>query len=461
MTWLLWIFPLLSFSQTNVCESLSNLACAPGKYKDGTGQVPSESEIERNRAEQEKKARLFFEAEFKKVLQNPDNEFFKESAKQSFSLTDSPQCNSKNAEDVKDCNDNLIEGLTNLAAKVSFNSRLERLGDLEAVTDLSQNHIFADIIERSRLKAKSDLNSDPLLAKIKNQTMPQMKNLFIKKINSFPLTTEQKKLMASKIKSLSFAGDDCSAFGNNINAMFVPNAFYQPLSHTVRYCTGMAIRSSSDFTLGMIIAHEIAHSIDPCVLPMGLPARNQFGKNQNDEASKTVLDLDQQTPLKNLIFCLRNERSIGAKNITPEKPLTPPASEGNPSAAGKSEKPPKSLCADQIGESFCDWMAAELISEFIKNNHKLTTAQYINGYGNAFRPLCSSPNTENSDQEPRRHPHTTDRIDKILLVNPSVRKDMGCPEEHSKNIYCTPNSNIGYGEQDPLSPTNTGGRVAE
>jgi hypothetical protein len=451
----------ISYSQTNVCESLSNFACAPGKYKDGTGQVPSESELRKNRDEQKKATRLFLDAEFKKVLNSPDNDFFKESALQSFGLTDAPMCNSKDLPDIKDCDDNLIEGLSELAIKSSFHTDAQRLGDLEAVSTMMENHIFKDILDRSKDKVEKGLQTDPLIAKIKTQTVPQIKNLFVRKINALALGAEQKKLMTSKIKSVSFSGDDCGKrYGENINALFVPNAYYNSLSHTFSYCSGLAIRSSSDFTLGTIVAHELAHSIDPCRLPMGLSARKQFGVNENKDSTKTVADLDMQTPFKNLITCLRDKKSIAAQNIPLHEAVD---GYGAPARPGdndiKNEAPPKTLCNDQITESFCDWMAAEVLSDFIKNNHKLTTAQYINGYGNAFRPICSS--RTNSNGGDNKHPITADRIDKIMLMNPSVRKDMGCPPNHSENIYCTPDTVIGDVEVGKTPDTGAEGRIEQ
>jgi hypothetical protein len=433
-----------------VCDSLSGLACAPGTFEDGTGSVVKESELQKRRALEENKARKYFETEFKKALENPDNTYFREVSLQAFGLVDSPQCQEGLSSNSAVCNSNLLEGLVNLATVQSLGSgEIDRLGDTRAIYDLEENNIFSGIVESAHQKAQSGLGADPVAQKIKEKMLPEIKNLLTAKIDTFPMTSEQKKIMRSKINSIQFEGLGCDDFGQNINAMFIPNAYYNGPSNTFRYCSGMALESSSEFTLAMIIAHELAHSIDPCRIAEGFSKDAKFGETTNTDPVK----LDEGSPYNALIRCLRDKKSIEAINLDmpsggygssggpPSGNNTGPSSQQSPNSAPPQEI---SLCNDQVTESFCDWMGAEILSDYIKKNHKLSRDQFINGYANAYRPICKTRVISQNERRAGRmspdfpdvHPQSAQRIDRILLMNPDIRRDMGCPSRHSENIYC-------------------------
>ncbi len=421
------IFINLSFS--GVCDSLSDLACAPGKFSDGTGTVPSESEVRHARSQYEQSARKHLSMEFTSLINNPDNSFFKESAKQAFGLTDFPACTGSSTKDKSDCDQNIIEGLTNLGENNILETKVDRLGDLESLDFIRRNHMFTSVLDKVTANAEKQLGTEPIKKKIQNTVFPGIKNALITKINSWPLDTKQKQLMISKIKSIRFEGSKCSSFGSNIKSLLKPNAYYNASANTFSYCAGMISESSSDFTLAMIVAHELAHSIDPCNLSNSL---NKIMGNSEVEGSVDVLD--QQSPYANVISCLRDKASIGAKNFA-----EPPVQESQSNTYGDPSPPSKettrvSFCdLDQIGESFSDWVGAEILPEYIRAQHKLTKNQYINGYANAFRPLCKSFTDVDMVTE---HPRSQERIDKIIISNPKVRKDMGCPPE-GKFVYCS------------------------
>ena len=111
----------------------------------------------------------------------------------------------------------------------------------------------------------------------------------------------------------------------------------------------------------------------------------------------------------------------------------------------KSYSAPTFCEEDQIGESFCDWMAAEVLPVYMAENHKLTTDQYRNGYANVFRLVGDIQPDKPSNIKNRVkdvHPAKADRINKILLTNPKVRGQMGCPPQHPDYIYCDSEKSI-------------------
>ncbi len=176
--------------------------------------------------------------------------------------------------------------------------------------------------------------------------------------------------------------------------------------------------------------------------------------------------MEQEYPVKNVIQCLRDPRSIGARNFSLQNQgnclgctangmtgMLPPAIE--PTAAGFGmggsnfgAMPPAEAAAkanfcedDQIGESFSDWLAAEVLPTYMERNHKLTTDQYRNGYANAKRLFCG---IEREGQAGRAvHPPVEGRINKIILANPKIRAQMGCPATHTGAIYCDSEKTIG------------------
>jgi hypothetical protein len=125
---------------------------------------------------------------------------------------------------------------------------------------------------------------------------------------------------------------------------------------------------------------------------------------------------------------------------------------------GQPVQPKPSFCNnDQITESFSDWMGAEILPQYIEKNYKLTPEQYREGYANANRVNCwAYPDTsDNFNYEV--HPAIGKRINKILLVNPKIRSQMGCPTKHPDNVYCDSEKALGSpAEPIKLAPQPAG-----
>jgi hypothetical protein len=116
-----------------------------------------------------------------------------------------------------------------------------------------------------------------------------------------------------------------------------------------------------------------------------------------------------------------------------------------PTTAVPDDGKPTFCSNDQIGESFADWMAAEVLPNYMEQNYKLTTQQYQYGYGNARRLICRI--SENASQSRANngddHPLIEDRINRILLMNPKVRQQMGCAPSVSDRVYCDADKEVG------------------
>lgn len=444
-----------------LCNDLARFACAPGSYKDGTGEIKSESEISRFMASYAEKSRADLHDRFQKILSDPSNSYFKEVALASMGLKNSPQCNSTAPDDVSACRENLIDGLTTIAQKQALGALmprtgLERPGNLRELNFITQNNVFQKVIQELNGRAQKDLAKPELSKKIRDEIFPKIKELIVARLKDLSIPEDKKNFMIGKVNSIMFDGTTCEEMGggfggsNNgevVSALIVPNAFYDPMRNIFKLCSGFLLQSTSEFQIADTIAHELMHSIDPCFIGHGPSDLGFKYSNQTD-----LKKMEQEYPIKNVIQCLRDDRSVGARNFNSEEsqirslppPIPMPAGPSGGYGGGLGAPPTKeskkaSFCLrDQIGESVADWMAAEVLPIYMEQNHKLTTEQYRNGYANALRLICQIEQDPNVSFTLDVHPAMEKRINKILLMNPKIRKQMGCPEKHPENVYCDP-----------------------
>jgi hypothetical protein len=78
-------------------DDLARLSCAPGNYKDGTGEIKSETEVQDFMASYVAKSRGVLVDKFKFELSNPENAAFRQTALRALGLEHSPQCTSQKA----------------------------------------------------------------------------------------------------------------------------------------------------------------------------------------------------------------------------------------------------------------------------------------------------------------------------------------------------------------------------
>lgn len=459
------LFSVPSFADVSpLCNDLARFACAPGSYKDGTGEIKSESEISRFMSSYAEKSRAVLHDRFQKLLSSPENSYFKDVAIAGLGLKNSPQCSSSSPDDISACRENLLDGLTMLAQKQALGplmprTGLERPGNLRDLNYIIQNNSYQKVIQELNDQVQKDLGNAEMTKKIQDKIFPQVKQLIIARLKQLSIPDEQRNLMISKVNSISFEGTSCGELrggrgrsnGEVVASLLVPNAFYDPARNIFKHCSGYLLQSTSEFDIANTIAHELSHSIDPCNLARG-PADMGFKYSTDQDLKK----MESEYPIKNIIQCLRDERSIGASNPSSMEdkygetmgggmlgfPMPEEPSEYKDSSTsirrGRPPRGPKkaSFCdGDQIGESFADWMAVEILPTYMEKNYKLTTEQYRNGYANANRLLCSIQPGEGGNIGDE-HPSAENRINKIILVNPKVRAQMGCPAKHPENAYC-------------------------
>lgn len=443
----------LSADSAKVCDDLFKLTCAPGSYDDGTGvaQRPSDDQEQPLVAKLSDKARAMFKAE----LEKPENKYFRKVVLSATGLSAAPQCDSGEDSPSADCLERMSQGATEfeirfLRASVP-NIPMDQLkdGKVKDVYYLLASEPF-DRIKSSLLEdTRKSAVSDPMNKKIET-VFNKVRDILVLRVGNQVIDPQLRKNLTAKLKAIRFAGQDCSSDGNGgrtIAAVLEANAAYNPLTNSFKYCLGLNNSSTSEFTLAYIISHELSHSVDPCGITMG---PSDFAFNYSSKITRA--QAENQFPIGKAISCLRSEDSVRA--MTAEEALAAAAASpthngsypgyGNyggvtyPMYYGASAQASPAFTSfcnqDQITESFADWMAMEIMPDYIEQNHpELSVTQLRLGYSNMFRPLCQSSTTSGFNV----HPETDLRANAIALVQPKIRKQMECasPPQH---IYCPP-----------------------
>lgn len=484
------LFSISSWADTaKVCDDLFKFSCAPGSFDDGTGaaQRPMDGQFNPLMESLNKKAKALLRAE----LEKPDASYFRKIVLSGTGLAAAPQCDTGVDAPTADCLDRMSEGAAEL--QMRFLKTPAPRPSQEEITHRKIKDIYYllesdqfNTIKKSLLEEAGKSNqSDQLNKKIENEIFPKVRTLLISQISRLVADPEIQKKLIDKVRAITFKGQDCSGDSiekKTIASVLVANAFYNPGNNSFKYCAGFNASSTSEFTMAFVIAHELAHSIDPCGITTG-PSDFSFAYRANI----SVVQAHDQYPVGNILNCLRQKNSVaaiaalsnlgygvGSYGTTNAQFGVDPrgmsmSDTTNPYAAygaqrpnnGPSQPPFKSFCdKDQITEAFSDWMAMEITPEYIEKNHPtLTTQQLRLGYSNMFRPLCSAYEQQGYDD----HPPTELRTNAIALVQPKIRAQMGCSASPANYIYCPPEGppklegRGGFGDMpdSPTSPTTT------
>lgn len=147
---------------------------------------------------------------------------------------------------------------------------------------------------------------------------------------------------------------------------------------------GYLLSVQSWFNLVFTVAHELAHSIDPCELRVAQMAIPAFDR---------------------LHACFVHNHLVAAR-------------------------PTRAECGrdDQLSETFADWMAVQVSAEALRAfAAEFHGRNYIlNAVSNSVRDLCTDEaGLRKPDEE--FHPSPRVRIEKIFGSNPEIRQILGCP----------------------------------
>jgi hypothetical protein len=443
---------VLSRESAGLCDELYKFTCAPGEYNDGTGVAQNLGASADPRRKLSDDNRTRFTKKFRDVLADPENSYFKKIALSAVGLTNAPQCSAGTVNNDR-CLADLAQGLGEIAFKevfpTDYNGTARQVGSYSDLELLLLNPLYRETKDEAVNLAKKALSSPETIEKIQQKIFPEVKKILIEKVKQYVSNEKQRDLLVEKIKGIRF--DTSSCFSNrgsqigDVDKLLTANANYTPASNTFQICNGMIFANRSEFQIVQTIAHELSHSIDPCRIQSG-PEDFRFRYSDPED----VLKSETEYPVGGLIACLRRDDSIQAKISTPpktddgapkQKPFetTRPAAKKAPTKDGTPKSQRLAFCnQDQITESVPDWFAAEVLPEYMRRIHpKLTQDQFRLGYSNVWRGMCDGLiNLGGSYLDV--HPTVEYRINRLVLVNPEVREQMGCPLKHPEFIHCKP-----------------------
>ena len=327
-----------------------------------------------------------------------------------------------------------------------YNSRFIHQFSLEAEFSLRRNYLYQEVVMSQRIRIISENNEIyKKLNEAVEATLVDVKKTmkdFISK-PSIIQSKEVREKMQEKIERIKFKGSRClHKDSNSVAPLFMKNAGYNPKTEIFKFCRGVVDDGRiSEYQLVHIISHELAHSIDPCNIQLDFKSNSAPMINFKESDNPIINFKESDNPEKiypfPIIECLRSKGSVRA--FRPKYPLYP----FRPFCKDK----------DQMKESFCDWLAAEILFRHMNSNSKLSKNnenQHINGIASIFRLSCNPIDglgPSKLGQDIGRHPAPIDRLERILLAHPGIRRKL-CGENAKSDVkYCDPT----------IKPTNRSG----
>ncbi len=334
------------------------------------------------------------------------------------------------------------------------------LADLQRLVQLP---VFEEAQKQILAIIKKEHHQEDLDTRVRDQIFPKIKELLIGRIGNMPGDEEIKQNLINKVHAIKYSGSDCDHLGGiietvNMDLALMPNAFYNTEANDFHFCTGLRIHNTSDFQLAFIIAHELSHSLDPCGASMGpsdysIRYQHKPIQDQEDEAGQlSRAEAESQYIWPKLVSCLRSGSSVHAlvRTDTSSSSKAVGSKVKTTTTKGPADFSEKGFCSndDQIGESFADWMASEILPTYMDLTYAdssdpakhLTPEQFRVGYSNVWRGFCVNRLHDLFEQDEFDvHPSEEDRTNKIILMQPHIRTQMGCPEKLTGRTYCDAN----------------------
>ncbi len=238
---------------------------------------------------------------------------------------------------------------------------------------------------------------------VKNTVFPDIRETMKSILQDLP-ESPQKQEILRRLDTVKINTPNCRISTSILDL----HAAYEPVNYSISMCLSMLFHNDSLFSITYVLAHELAHSIDPV--------------NSDIRTHETFSGLTQ---------CLSRPRNMDiARNQV------------------------------AMGEAFSDWMANEVMARMTqRNGHPLNrnTNEMALGLANAF-PFCEFSNHHDQVRtEPgARHPIERDRIE-LITTQPKLRDRMGCTNT-AQQTYCPLN---GLPENSENPPPLEGSGVAQ
>lgn len=480
------VFPFSVLAADQVCEDLHRLTCAPGTYDDGTGSATNSTTNRSPGRTMMDRVPALAKEKFLETLKKPENAQFRRILRTASGLSMNPDCDTIDESPNGPCLDLLADTATDVMGRALFGTGSVSSSSipLDMLMYITDAPVYKEVLRDVVAAVRQDPAQQKTEAKLRDEVFPRVRELLIKKVSSLVQDEAVRKKMLDKIRDIRFNGSACVQGANSqetISDLLTTNAFYTNNSNTFTYCSGSMLSNTSEFQMVHTIAHELSHSIDPCRISQGPAAPFAYAKTETQETAESRFPIP-------VLSCLRGTDSANAYRtprggalpygniggIGMPKPNSETASPNgyfnygggtNYPTYGTAQTPGMGVgvaapaapfdgfCqSDQVNEAFCDWMAYEVLPEYMKHNHpKLTKQQLRNGYSNVWRGNCQQPEAGNNGGT---HPTQARRVDYLLLMQPEVRNQLGCPPSVDGRVYCEPGKTAAGGLGMPLQSPN-------
>lgn len=413
------------------CKDLYAAACADKSGEDLTGfarqpyTTPEIGELVRG---QEATMKLAFQ---KKILA-ANQKHFRQLAIDVLH-PDAGDCNSTDDRRRDECEQQVVLKLVELATvdlSPLNHSSYKFKASVADVRLLMDNAHFAGVVADAKNRITEKFMAGGLMKKIEGDVFPNVKRILAERIEEMRIDPAMREYMANKVRSIEFKGTDCSSVikpkGIGIDQDFEPNAYYEATKNEYRLCNGLMFSGNSEFHIAYSIAHELAHSIDPCAIQAATSER-KISFDRNDLAKA-----EAQYPISNLLRCLRSNETAAAKRDNSIK------FKAQVMRDNQNQKARPVFClGDQIREAMAEWFASEVSSRYTYSVVKqLSTTDATNALLNTWRPRCRNDSGVDETKAFSSHLPTRTVVNKVFLANPQVRQLLGCSNGKSEIGYC-------------------------
>lgn len=449
----------LTFAEDPRCQDLTEFTCVPGDHDDGTAVVRTpemfpvnpdfQNRISQVKSSLTKKFAAFFErgveydfaAELTRTSQMP------ECARRP-GQRPSDSCRIRTAEALSD----LIIGWFSFSAATR-----DKSFQFSELILLLQRPGYYQIIQQQE---EENLRIFPPTEF--EQRMPELfaqaKKLAFENIDSWPIPEEKRIILRERIERTTFGRDGCG--GQNLPALFTENATYMPLTDEIEFCRGFSSgrnSNESEFKFIHNIAHELAHSIDPCVITEFGPPKHRL----EFQEAINLQELATQFYAPSVLQCLMSSLDVSTGSSFPNEDYFEESGGEIEDFDHPRQNPVWSFCGHpKLNELFCDWFATEVLNKYLKSREPQLNAEQIKtGLSNVWRTSCHPILGLSLGSD--IHPPTHLRLNNILLSHPNIRQQMGCSSQ-APFPYCgikegrsSENSTIYY--RRPVQNTNGSG----
>ncbi len=286
----------------------------------------------------------------------------------------------------------------------------------------------------------------------------KVKKAYIETLNnSTKISDDNKKVLISRIERTRLALDQADIENPEYKDCFSPvpkavnTAVFNSVSsdldgeNAVYFCVGaMAnINNMNPYSIMHVMAHEFSHSIDPCALeelfasdPRPYAYKDFFketvlclrGGKGEDGCDGAVITCNTDLGVNK--FCTQNNSDDinGCVNYYQKRTPSCRAGDMDPSHDHKNSADYDKVgeSKDQIGESFSDFMAAEVIGKMLGSESsslaKLDALISISSELSRLHGNCIDTNT------PDEHPPGLIRMNRVNMSNKTFRDALGCGE---------------------------------